>query len=75
MDHLETLEAEEADTAFLQLMHFHHEGAVAMTEDQIVNGGHQPVIDLAQQMMDIQTAEMEEMEQLLAQKGESTLTS
>lgn len=45
-----------------------------MTQDQIDNGGYQPLIDLAQQMIDIQTAEMREMEQLLEAKGESLLT-
>ncbi|GAB3079678.1 DUF305 domain-containing protein [Corynebacterium aquatimens] len=74
LDELKTLEGEEADTRFLQLMHFHHAGAVAMTQDQIDNGGYQPLIDLAQQMIDIQTAEMREMEQLLEAKGESLLT-
>ena len=65
---------EEADTLFLQLMHSHHAGAVDMTQDQIDNGGYQPLVDLAQQMIDVQTAEMHEMEQLLEAKGESLLT-
>ena len=64
LDQLKTLEGEEADTLFLQLMHSHHAGAVAMTQDQIDNGGYQPLVDLAQQMIDVQTAEMREMEQL-----------
>lgn len=74
LDQLKTLEGEEADTLFLQLMHSHHAGAVAMTQDQIDNGGYQPLVDLAQQMIDVQTAEMREMEQLLEAKGESFLT-
>ena len=74
MDQLKTLEGQEADTLFLQLMHSHHAGAVAMTQDQIDNGGYQPLVDLAQQMIDVQTAEMREMEQLLEAKGESLLT-
>ncbi len=45
-----------------------------MTQDQIDNGGYQPLVDLAQQMNDVQTAEMCEMEQLLEDKGESLLT-
>ena len=73
LDQLKTLEGEEADTLFLQLMHSHHAGAVAMTQDQIDNGGYQPLVDLAQQMIDVQTAEMREMEQLLEAKGESLL--
>lgn len=74
MDQLKTLEGEEADTLFLQLMHSHHAGAVNMTQDQIDNGGYQPLVDLAQQMIDVQTAEMREMEQLLEARGESLLT-
>src|SRR5690625_3882289 len=74
MDQLKTLEGDQADTRFLQLMHFHHAGAIAMTQDQIDNGGYQPLIDLAQQMVDIQAAEMHEMEDLLEVKGESLLT-
>ncbi len=73
LNQLKTLEGEEADTLFLQLMHSHHAGAVAMTQDQIDNGGYQPLVDLAQQMIDVQTAEMREMEQLLEAKGESLL--
>lgn len=74
MEQLESLDGDEADTLFLQLMHMHHEGAIAMTQDRIDSGGYQPLVELAQQMIDIQTAEMEEMEQLLEAKGESLLT-
>lgn len=74
MDQLGSLEGDEADTKFLQLMHFHHEGAIAMTQDQIDNGGYQPLVELAQQMVEIQTAEMHEMEQLLEAKGAGLLT-
>lgn len=73
MTQLRSLEADEADTLFLQLMHFHHEGAIAMTQDQIDSGGYQPLVDLAQQMVDIQTEEMEEMEQILNDRGDSLL--
>ncbi|MDR7347593.1 DUF305 domain-containing protein [Enteractinococcus fodinae] len=73
MDQLKTLQGDQADTRFLQLMHFHHEGAIAMTQDQIDNGGYQPLVDLAQQMIEIQTAEMREMEDLLEAKGEGLL--
>ena len=74
MDQLDSLDGDDADTRFLQLMHFHHEGAIAMTQDQIDNGGYQPLVELAQQMIDIQTAEMHEMEELLEAKGESLLS-
>lgn len=74
MEQLSTLDGDEADTLFLQLMHFHHEGAIAMTQDQIDNGGYQPLVELAQQMVDIQTAEMQEMEELLQANGEGLIT-
>src|SRR5699024_2158665 len=64
----------EADTQVLQLMHMHHEGAIAMTEDQVENGGYQPLVELAEQMVEVQTAEMDEMEQLLTTRGEDLLT-
>src|SRR5699024_820243 len=74
MDELTSLDGAEADTLFLQLMHVHHEGAIAMTQDQIDNGGYEPLVELAQQMVDIQTAEMQEMEELLQAEGQSLLT-
>ncbi len=74
LDELETLDGPEADTQFLQLMHMHHEGAIAMTEDQIENGGYTPLVELAEQMVEVQTAEMDEMEQLLTARGEDLLT-
>src|SRR5699024_3385680 len=74
LDQMETPEAEEADTQILQLKHFHHQGAIATTAAHSANGDYQPLADLAQQMIDIQTAEMHEREQLLEAKGESLLT-
>src|SRR5699024_1759450 len=44
LDQLETLAGEEADTLFLQLIHLPHHGAIAMTHDQIDNGGYQPLV-------------------------------
>jgi uncharacterized protein (DUF305 family) len=43
----------------------HHEGAIAMTQDQIDNGGYAELRALAQQMIDVQTAEVVEMNQRL----------
>src|SRR5690625_6824998 len=69
LDQLETLAGEEADTRFLQLMHFHHQGAIAMTQDQIDNGGYQPLVDLAQQMNVNHTVEKTYYVVLLVTKG------
>src|SRR5699024_11742857 len=60
LDQLERLADGEGDTQILQLRHFHHQRAIAMTEAQIYNGGYQPLLDLAQRMIDIQTADMHE---------------
>src|SRR5690625_5286588 len=74
LDQLDTIAGEEPDTRYLKMMHLHHEDAIAMTNDQIDNGGYQPQVDLAKQKIDIQTAEMNEIEHILDAKGESLLT-
>ncbi|MDU0478944.1 DUF305 domain-containing protein [Staphylococcus chromogenes] len=65
MKQLESLEGAGAEETFLKLMHSHHDGAVAMTQDEVDNGRYQPLRDAAQTMINVQTAEMKEMEQLL----------
>jgi uncharacterized protein (DUF305 family) len=55
----------EAEETFLELMHSHHEGAIAMTQGEIADGGYVELQDLAQQMVDVQTAEMAEIDGLL----------
>ncbi|MHA7135338.1 DUF305 domain-containing protein [Oerskovia turbata] len=55
----------EAEKTFLELMHSHHEGAIAMTQGQIDGGGHSELVDLAQVMFDVQTAEMAEIDTML----------
>ncbi|GAA1410304.1 DUF305 domain-containing protein [Oerskovia paurometabola] len=54
-----------AEKTFLELMHSHHEGAIAMTQGEIEGGGHAELRDLAQVMVDVQTAEMAEIDTLL----------
>lgn len=66
MQELGTLSGADAERRFLEDMRFHHVGAIAMTEDQIANGGYVALRDLAQQMIDVQTAEIAEMDALLA---------
>lgn len=61
-EEIETFSGEDADTAFLQLMYYHREGAIAMTEDEISRGGFEPLVDLAKTMVEVQTKEMIEME-------------
>ncbi|SDS71513.1 DUF305 domain-containing protein [Microterricola viridarii] len=63
---LAALDGPEVEQTFLEEMIFHHEGAIAMTQDQIDNGGHPELRALAQQMIDVQGAEVVEMNGLLA---------
>ena len=55
----------EAATLFLEQMIAHHEGAVAMAEDEVANGSYQPAIDMAQTIIETQQAEIDEMKKLL----------
>lgn len=55
----------EAAELFLNQMIAHHEGAVAMAEDQVENGTYPPAVDLAQTIIDTQQQEIDTMRQLL----------
>ncbi|RZU65148.1 uncharacterized protein (DUF305 family) [Microterricola gilva] len=65
MSALGALDGAAAEQTFLEEMVVHHEGAIAMTQDQIDNGGYAELRALAQQMIDVQTAEIAEMNRLL----------
>src|SRR5699024_6606421 len=52
---LESLERDEPDARFVQLKHLHHEGARALPQSQSDHGRYQPLVALAQAMIDIQT--------------------
>lgn len=65
LENYRALEGDELRTQFLELMHFHHEQVLDMTEGEVANGGFGPLKDLATQMIEVQTAEMAEMEELL----------
>ncbi len=65
LEEFASLEGDELRTTFLEMMHYHHEHVIPMTQDQIDNGGYAPLRDMAQEMVDVQTAEMKEMEELL----------
>ena len=55
----------EAAELFLNQMIAHHEGAVAMAEDQVENGTYPPAVDLAQTIIDTQKQELDTMKQML----------
>lgn len=67
MEALESAEGAEASRLFLEQMLVHHEGAIMMAEAQLSMGGDEAVSDLAQRVLDDQTAEMAEMQQLLTE--------
>lgn len=65
LEQLKGLEGPGAEEKFLEAMHDHHEGAILMTQDEVKNGHYQPLKDAAQKMIEVQTAEMREIEELL----------
>ena len=64
---LEAAEGAEASRLFLEQMIVHHEGAVEMAEAELDSGQHPEALELAQQVIDAQTAEIAEMQQLLTE--------
>ena len=65
LEQFEALRGDELRTAFLEMMHFHHNHVIKMTQDEIDRGAYGPLREMAQEMVDVQTAEMGEMEELL----------
>ena len=67
MEALEAADGAEASRLFLEQMIVHHEGAIMMAEAQLSMGRADAVGELAQRMLDDQTAEIAEMRQLLTE--------
>lgn len=65
MTRLEKASGKAFDTAFLQLMVKHHEGAVAMAKTEQSDGKYQPAKDMAGAIISSQSAEITRMNQLL----------
>lgn len=55
-----------ADRMFLQMMPVHHEGAIAMARQELAKGSNPQAKQLAQAIIDSQSAEIETMRKLLA---------
>lgn len=53
------------DTAFMEMMIEHHEGAVAMAETERADGSYAPAKKMAGQIISSQTAEIDRMSELL----------
>ncbi|MEO9249365.1 DUF305 domain-containing protein [Citricoccus nitrophenolicus] len=62
---LEEAQGAEAARLYLEQMTAHHEGAVDMAQDQVDNGQNPQAVQLAEQVIDAQEAEIAEMEQML----------
>ena len=63
---LESADGTEASKLFLEQMIGHHEGAVEMAQTQVDDGSNPDAVELAQTIIDAQTAEIQEMQDLLA---------
>jgi uncharacterized protein (DUF305 family) len=65
MEKLEKASGTEFDKMFLELMVQHHEGAVEMAKTEKSDGGYNPAIKLADDVITAQTAEIEQMNKML----------
>ena len=62
---LEAAQGTEAARMYLTQMTEHHRGAVDMAEEEVANGQNPQAVALAQQVIEDQEAEIQEMEQML----------
>ena len=69
MSGLEAASGAEFDRMFLEMMTEHHRGAVEMAETEIADGQNAEAIALAREIASSQTAEIEEMQTILAELG------
>ena len=69
MEQLDAASGAEFDRMFLEMMIEHHRGAIAMAQEVQADGSHPDVLALADDVVADQEAEVEEMEQLLADLG------
>ena len=65
MDELEQQTGADFDNQFLTAMIAHHEGAVEMSEEELTDGLNPQALELAQQIIDAQQGEIQQMQQLL----------
>ncbi|UER54312.1 DUF305 domain-containing protein [Kineosporiaceae bacterium SCSIO 59966] len=66
MDEMAGMSGPEFDRMFLESMVEHHRGAIEMAEAQLQDGENAEALALAEDVVAAQTAEIEEIEQLLA---------
>ena len=66
MQALEDATGDEASQLFLEQMIEHHEGAIDMAQTEVDNGENPDVINLAESIIQSQTAEIATMKEILA---------
>lgn len=66
MTALETASGADASRLFLEQMTQHHEGAIDMAQQELDNGENPDALELAQTIIDAQTAEIATMQDILA---------
>ncbi|CAN7147204.1 DUF305 domain-containing protein [Microbacterium sp. LjRoot45] len=66
MDALEAATGDKASRLFLEQMIEHHEGAIEMAQDEVDDGQYADAVQLAQRIIETQTAEIARMKELLA---------
>jgi uncharacterized protein (DUF305 family) len=69
MSGLEAASGAEFDRMWLEMMTEHHRGAVDMAETEIADGQNADAIALAEEIVESQSAEIDEMETLLTELG------
>jgi uncharacterized protein (DUF305 family) len=72
---LKELQGTQAEVLFLQLMIRHHQGGVQMAQGLISLSGRDEVVNMAQKIVQGQTAEIKLMTDLLKQRGAQPLPS
>ena len=66
---LSRLEGQEYEIAWMEAMIDHHDDAIHMSERLLARGEHQELLDMAQQIITDQTAEIESMEAMIMERG------
>ena len=69
MTALDSASGAEFDRMFLEMMIPHHQGAVDMAETEIADGSNPDAVVMAREIVESQTAEIEEMQTLLTELG------
>ncbi|MEU8383311.1 DUF305 domain-containing protein [Streptosporangium sp. NPDC048865] len=67
MEALKAAKGKEFDRLFIQLMTAHHRGALTMSEQVLVSGSHQRIEELANDISAGQSAEINRMQEMLAE--------